>query len=89
MSSDRTERLLDTLCAHCDVGRVDEARIDLTTGDIVERLTDVLREDELGLERSQRPRAFKLSSAYWPTGTVFGLPMTIRLTRESARSAAC
>src|SRR5215813_4864475 len=38
--------------------------------------------------RSHSPIDRRLSSAYCPTGTVFGLPMTIRRTRGSRRSAA-
>src|ERR1700730_6120794 len=36
--------------------------------------------------RSQSPSARRLSSEYWPTGTVFGLPITMRFTRGSRRS---
>ena len=51
-------------------------RVDLPALDVVERLPHVLREHELRLDPSHSPSAFRLSSAYWPAGTVLGLPTT-------------
>src|SRR5439155_11703191 len=39
--------------------------------------------------RSHSPADIRLCSAYCPTGTVFGLPMTMRRTRGSRRSPGC
>src|SRR5438874_5003781 len=82
----RAKRLLHLLGARGGVGRVDEARVDLAPRDVVERLADVSANTSLACSRSQRPSARKLSPAYWPTGTVLGLPMTIFVTRGSRRS---
>ena len=51
----RAERLLDAVGPHGGVGRVDEAGFDLAPRHVLERLADVLGEDELRLETVPEP----------------------------------
>ena len=60
----RAKRFDDLAGADCHVRRVDEAGLDLAARDVVERLPDVLGEDQLRLKLIPEPQTFRLSSAY-------------------------